>query len=573
MKKRLVTILLTMTFLFPGLMVCSHAVSVTECKDVNRGDWYYTAVRYVLEKELMSIDENKEFHPSDNMTRAMFVQTLYSLAGMPDVRETKLKLKDVPEDAWYGEALRWAKQNGIVFFEKKMFRPEEAITREEQAYMVYQYAFSRGEFGVYNNLTDNDIKQFKDYKKVSDWAKQAVEWMTVNGYYRGNESKKLEPQKKATRGETALLIARLQDSLFDPGCVDWSSVKSINHAGFNFEAPINTLPAFEESKKQGYRYVETDIRLTKDRVPVLLHSDVINEYARNDDGSELDEEVRISDITYEEALNYDFGIWMGEEYAGTRIATFDEFIELCRELGLCPYVELKAETGLTFMDLQGLIDKVQEEEMLDNVTWISYTTAYLDYVRNCYSKARLGLVVDEIYEKSLLQVKALKTERNEVFLDSLEHDKEAVAMCKERDIPLEAWVVDDEEEVLSLDPYISGITSDNLIADQILPAMPEIKAKDEKSTIIYAGIASLVLLAGIVVLYLKYPPVPNRRKLFRQTRKQILQNLKRTGKRFVEIARVKIPRENDFSWNKGKILKKRKKNKDEKSEVFENPYL
>ena len=167
-----------------------------------------------------------------------------------------------------------------------------------------------------------------------------------------------------------MLISRIQDSLFDPGCVDWSSVKSINHAGYNFAAPINTLPAFEESARQGYHYVETDIRLTKDRVPVLLHSDVINEYARNDDGSELSEEVRISELNYKDALKYDFGIFMGKKYAGTRLATFDEFIDLCKKLKLHPYIELKAETGLTFMDLQKLIDKVQAEDMLDNVTWI-----------------------------------------------------------------------------------------------------------------------------------------------------------------------------------------------------------
>ncbi|MBQ5870542.1 MAG: S-layer homology domain-containing protein, partial [Lachnospiraceae bacterium] len=437
-------------------------------------------------------------------------------------------------------------------------------------YMVYHYALYRGKFGEYNNLTTNDIKEFKDYTKVSDWAETAVEWMTVNGYYRGNESKKLQPKKEATRGETALLIARIQDSLFDPGCVDWSSVKSINHGGYNFAAPINTLPAFEESAKQGYRYVETDIRLTKDRVPVLLHSDVINEYARNDDGSELSEEVRISDISYEDALKYDFGIFMGEKYAGTRLATFDEYIELCKKKKLHPYIELKSETGLTFKDLQKLIDKVQAEDMLDNVTWISYTTGYLDYVRNCYTKARLGLVVDEIQEKSLLQVKALKTERNEVFLNSLEHDDAAVAICKERDIPLEAWVVDDVEEVKSLDPYISGITSDNLIADQILPSMPKIKGISERSTVTFTAIGAVLFLALFILGLLKFPPVPNRRRLFRRTRQAVNRQMTAAGKVVAASLKNAVMRRNGVQLPK---RKKRKNQTEEKPEVFDNPYL
>ncbi len=556
--------------LLPCLMIPSHAVSMAECKDVDRGDWYFTAVRYVLAEDLMSVDEEMKFHPKNPMTRAMFIQTLYTMAGTPEVKDKKLKLQDAGEYDWFSDALRWGDQNGIIFFEKKQFRPSDPITREEQAYMVYHYALYQGKFGEYNNLTKNDIKEFKDYKKISDWAETAVEWMTVNGYYRGNESKKLQPKKEATRGETALLIARIQDSLFDPGCVDWSSVKSINHAGYNFAAPINTLPAFEESAKQGYRYVETDIRLTKDRVPVLLHSDVINEYARNDDGSELSEEVRISDINYEEALKYDFGIFMGEKYAGTRLATFDEFIDLCKEKKLHSYIELKAETGLTFMDLQKLIDKVQESDMLDNVTWISYTTGYLDYVRNCYTKARLGLVVDEIQEKSLLQVKALKTERNEVFLNSLEHDADAVAICKERDIPLEAWVVDDVEEVKSLDPYISGITSDNLIADQILPSMPKIKGISERSTVTFTAIGAVLFLALTILGLFKFPPVPNRRKLFRKTQQTVNRKLTAVGKVIASSVRDAARR------RKGLQLPKRKKGKgqtEEKPEVFDNPYL
>ena len=556
--------------LLPCMMMPSHAVSMAECKDVDRGDWYFAAVRYVLAEDLMSVDEEMKFHPNDPMTRAMFIQTLYTMAGTPKVKDKKLKLKDTGEYDWYSDALRWGDQNGIIFFEKKQFRPSDAITREEQAYMVYHYALYRGKFGEYNNLTTNDIKEFKDYTKVSDWAETAVEWMTVNGYYRGNESKKLQPKKEATRGETALLIARIQDSLFDPGCVDWSSVKSINHVGYNFAAPINTLPAFEESAKQGYRYVETDIRLTKDRVPVLLHSDVINEYARNDDGSELSEEVRISDISYEDALKYDFGIFMGEKYAGTRLATFDEYIELCKKKKLHPYIELKSETGLTFKDLQKLIDKVQAEDMLDNVTWISYTTGYLDYVRNCYTKARLGLVVDEIQEKSLLQVKALKTERNEVFLNSLEHDDAAVAICKERDIPLEAWVVDDVEEVKSLDPYISGITSDNLIADQILPSMPKIKGISERSTVTFTAIGAVLFLALFILGLLKFPPVPNRRRLFRRTRQAVNRQMTAAGKVVAASLKNAVMRRNGVQLPK---RKKRENQTEEKPEVFDNPYL
>jgi len=178
--------------------------------------------------------------------------------------------------------------------------------------------------------------------------------------------------------------------------------------------------------------------------------------------------------------------------------------------------------------------------------------------------------VDEIQEKSLLQVKALKTERNEVFLDSLEHDKDAVAICKERDIPLEAWVVDDEEEVKALDPYISGITSDNLIADQILPSMPEIQRTSERSTVIFTAIGAVLFLALVILGLLKFPPVPNRRRLFRRTRKAVNAKLKAAGQT------IAVSAGNALRRQKGMRLPRQKKGKkkpEEKPEVFDNPYL
>ena len=581
MKKKFLTIVIMIAILCPWLGIRSQAAYIYDIQDVDRSAWYFTPVRYVVTEDLMTADENHNFRPLDPMTRAMFIQTLYSMAGSPKVEPGKLKLEDVADGAWYGDALRWAKEYKIVSFPGKKFRPEDAVTREEQADMVYRYALSRGEFGVYNNLTKGDLKEYKDAKKISKDKIPAMAWMTVNGFLQGNADEKVEPTREATRAETALLIARLQDSLFDPGCVDWTFVKSVNHGGYNLVAPINTLPAYEESARQGYEYVETDVRLTKDRVPVLLHGDVINEYARNDDGSEIKEEIRISEITYEEALKYDFGIWKGEEYAGTRLATFDQFIDLCKKLKLKPYVELKAETGLTFKDLQGLIDKVYEADMLEDVTWISYTTGYLDYVRNCYTQARLGLVVDEIYDKFLLQVKALKTDRNEVFLDSLEHDSSAVERCKAIGIPLEAWVVDDEEEVLAMDPYVSGITSDNLIADQLLPSMPEREVRSESKSRVFAGIGALLALALAVYGLIRFPPIPNRRRILRKYRRRLTQKLKAAGAKALQDAAhrpvpsgISVQRQRQpGSRKKISLPWKKKKTEPEKNEVFENPYL
>ena len=117
-----------------------------------------------------------------------------------------------------------------------------------------------------------------------------------------------------------------------------TSFRSVNHKGYNTKAPENTLPAFERSAEMGYRYVETDISFTKDRVPVLLHNPSINVMARNPDGSELaPEDIMIDTLTYEEVLQYDFTKGM-KGYKGTKIARLDDFLDLCRAKSLHPYL-------------------------------------------------------------------------------------------------------------------------------------------------------------------------------------------------------------------------------------------
>ena len=114
------------------------------------------------------------------------------------------------------------------------------------------------------------------------------------------------------------------------------------HRGLATEGlPENTLTAFRDAKSKGWTWVETDIRLTSDGVWVCLHDASINRTARNADGTAISGTVNIADITYEQALTYDFGIYAGSQHAGTKILTLDDFLNYCNKAHLYAQLEIK----------------------------------------------------------------------------------------------------------------------------------------------------------------------------------------------------------------------------------------
>lgn len=247
------------------------------------------------------------------------------------------------------------------------------------------------------------------------------------------------------------------------------SVKSVNHRGFNSIAPENTIPAYILSSEKGYKYVEADVEFTSDNVPVLLHDATID---RTSNGS-----GKINQMTYAQVLNYDFGSWKSAEYAGTKIPTFKEFIILCKRLGLHPYIELKSSGAYTEAQIQSIVDIVYSVGMKGKVTYISFDSTFLTYVKNYDPYARLGYLVKRTGGFNSTDVSTavkLRTDTNEVFLDARHMagyedvtDKQ-VQLCINANLPLEVWSINDEELVKSMPHYISGVTTDDIIAGKIL---------------------------------------------------------------------------------------------------------
>lgn len=239
-------------------------------------------------------------------------------------------------------------------------------------------------------------------------------------------------------------------------------IKSVAHRGYSIMAPENTLPAYRLAKEKGFDYGECDVAFTKDGVAVLLHDSSID---RTSNGK-----GKISDFTYNELLQYDFGSWFSEDYKGLKIPTFEEFLMLCKEISLKPYIELKASNSYTKEQITSLVHMVEAKGMSEISTWISFNYDYLLYVKEADETARLGYLSTKFSDEVIEKVISLRTGKNEVSLN-LEFKQSfswRIEKCKKENIPVEIWTVNDEIFISLINPYISGVTSDCLVADKIV---------------------------------------------------------------------------------------------------------
>ena len=185
------------------------------------------------------------------------------------------------------------------------------------------------------------------------------------------------------------------------------TLRVVNHRGFNTEAPENTLPAFKLSKLKGFRYVEVDVQHTADGVPVCIHDWTVE---RTSNGGNR----RVDSMTFEEIRALDFGSWFSSDFAGTQIPTFEEFLILCKQLGLKPYVELKDGTT---EQIRHLFDLVRMYGMEKHTTFISFHLQLLRSILSCSKNARVGYLDEYFAADYLNALISLREMGGDVFAD------------------------------------------------------------------------------------------------------------------------------------------------------------
>ena len=180
--------------------------------DVNEDDWFYEAVAYVNKAGIMSGTGITTFEPYLDTTRSMIVTILYRMEKEPEIMKLS-SFNDVVDGLWYNDAIAWGAEYGVVKgYDSETFGPNDKITREQLAAILYRYASYKGYIG---NDFSSDLSMYQDYEDISSWAVESMKWAVSQGIITGTSSTTIDPQGYATRAQTAACLMRFMQNIFE----------------------------------------------------------------------------------------------------------------------------------------------------------------------------------------------------------------------------------------------------------------------------------------------------------------------------------------------------------------------
>lgn len=229
--------------------------------------------------------------------------------------------------------------------------------------------------------------------------------------------------------------------------------------------PPNTMRLFEYGYEQGYRFVEADIHITSDGIPVLSHDPTINARARNDDGTALAETVTIEETTYAELLQYDFGLSLATQYPGTRIATLSELLDYCREHDMLFMADVKRMSRTDAIAV--VYNTVASHGMLDKTVWCMPTNAAMTELTGMDPNLMIEV------EGNTNNGVAWKSKARAVFIGSSSYDTvftaEMMADAHAQGFYLNAWTVNSQAAADALWANGCDFITTNVLLNSSIP--------------------------------------------------------------------------------------------------------
>ncbi|MFC0215631.1 S-layer homology domain-containing protein [Paenibacillus chartarius] len=177
-----------------------------------QGHWSKAEVELLASRHMIDGTSGERFEPDRGITRAEAAKLLLGRlepAGSGGSGALPLPFRDVPAEAWYAPYVRRAAELGLIEGADGLFRPDDRVTREELAVLMYRAAHGTKQ----PPQTDDILGSFADADTVAAWARPAVAFAVREGWMQGTGGGKLQPQEGATRAQTAALLLRVLDSM------------------------------------------------------------------------------------------------------------------------------------------------------------------------------------------------------------------------------------------------------------------------------------------------------------------------------------------------------------------------
>lgn len=233
--------------------------------------------------------------------------------------------------------------------------------------------------------------------------------------------------------------------------LDFSQIRSISRLGYDVYSEKTPPEQSEESYRlaveNGFTILLCDLCFTKDSVPVCFHDEYINRIARDENGQELENDIKIADLTYEEILKYDFGIYKGEQYKGTRILKLEEMLRLAQRLNTELYIGIKSGTKSEIGKAVNL-----SKQFGLKISWAGTTYEECLAVVEADNTARISTMPRIIRDTEIQELLSLKRENNEVFFftyDTAILTDEVLNKLRDERIPFEMGTIDSEVEIVN----------------------------------------------------------------------------------------------------------------------------
>lgn len=203
-RKRLICFLAVLGIMLGVFASSASAVNGTQFSDVKETDWFFQSVQYVCAHGIMNGSSGNSFAPQDKTTRGMIVTMLYRYDGSPVV-SGQCPFGDVAAGKYYRKAVIWAAENQIVGgLGGDRFGPDEPVTREQLAAILYRYANYKG----YDTQRSVELAKFADRDDVGSYAVNAVKWAVADGLLSGVSATELQPKGFAIRAQVAAILMR-----------------------------------------------------------------------------------------------------------------------------------------------------------------------------------------------------------------------------------------------------------------------------------------------------------------------------------------------------------------------------